>query len=223
MEKLESMQARYKQNLQIKEAEINDIRKQWDDDTRTMHASIGKLQQTKLDLEAKVSNLEAAALDVKNAGGNPLAYEIGLKNIEIYNLTNKIHQQFGVSATKFTEAKYLSPLVVDTALNELRLELEAMTQTQDFARILGSKEWFDDDLEYLVNSAFATPQGSIEGKVKLRTLGGILGPTAVVSILAITALRDWVFLKDFPRVELGSLSLIESYRNIAFNKGEHSR
>ncbi|KAI9640158.1 hypothetical protein NHQ30_011395 [Ciborinia camelliae] len=215
----ENLQVRVMEDLKSKDAEISAIREQWDLDLRELHGKIEKLQRTKLELEAKVSNQEAAAIQVKNAGRNPLEYEIGQKNIEIWKLTDKIHRQFEVPSVEETETKYLSPLIIDTAMNEIRLELEAMIQVKEFPRILSPSEWFDGDLEYLVNSAFATPKGSMEGKHQLQKLDGRLGPSAVFSILAVTALRDWVFLTDFPHIEVGPLGLIESYRNITFDKG----
>ncbi|KAF7862503.1 hypothetical protein EAF04_007376 [Stromatinia cepivora] len=176
-------------------------------------------KHTKLELEAKASNLEAAAIAVRNAGRDTLAYEIGQKNREIWMLTNKIHRQFEVSSVKEREAKHLPPQTLDTAMNEICLELEAMTEMQDFGRMQSPKEWFDGDLIYLVNSAFASLEGSNDGKLQLERFAVKLGPSAVFRILALAALRDWVFLTDFPHIESGSLSLIEAYRNIAFNKG----
>ncbi|KAJ8069520.1 hypothetical protein OCU04_003171 [Sclerotinia nivalis] len=217
----ENMQENYRRDLQKKEAEIIAIRDQWDGDLRELHGRIEKLQQTKLELESKASNLEAAAIAVRNAGRDTLAYEIGQKNREIWMLTNKIHLQFEVPSVKEREAKHLPPQTIDTAMNEIRLELQAMTEMQDFGRTQSPKEWFDGDLTHLVNSAFASLEGSNDGKLHLKRLGVKLGPSAVFSILALAALRDWVFLTDFPHIESGSLSLIEAYRNIAFNKGEH--
>lgn len=179
--------------LHTKEAEITTIREHWLYDLRILHGDIGKLEQTKLELEAKISNLEAAATDVKNAGSDPLVYEIGRKNMEICRLTEKMHQYFEVSSIKEKEVKHLPPPRIDAALNEIRLELEAMTQMQDLTNMLSREEWSGGELGRLVNSAFVAPEGSLEGTNKLRRLGGMLGPSAVFSILAITALRDWVF------------------------------
>lgn len=148
-------------------------------------------------MEEKVSNQNAAAIDVRNAGRDPLRYKIGGKNIEIWRPTEKIHQQLRVSSFNEKEANSLPPAVIDTAMNNIRLELEAMIQMQDFARMLSPKQLFGGDSEHLVSSAFASPQEYIEGKAQLRRLAGRLGPSAVFSILTIAALKDWGFQTDF--------------------------
>ncbi|KAF7955545.1 hypothetical protein EAE96_004471 [Botrytis aclada] len=218
-EVLSKSQENYKKLLKEKEAEISAIREYWDCDLRKLHEKIEKLQRTKLELEAKTSSLESAVIDVRNAGRNPLTYIIDQKNMEIWKLTDMIHRQFEVSSIKETQVKYLPLQDVDAAMNEIRLELEAMTQMQDFSSILNSKIWFGGDLSHLVNSAFASPEESIDGRLRLKKLAARFGAAAVLSLLTITALRDWVFLTDFPKVESGSLSLLEAYRNIAFNQG----
>ncbi|TGO21603.1 hypothetical protein BPAE_0210g00080 [Botrytis paeoniae] len=124
-----------------------------------------------------------------------------------------------IRGIKEAQVKYLPHQDVNIAMNEIRLDLETVTQMQDFSIRVRSKEWFGGDLDHLVNSAFASPQGSIDGRIRLKRLALRIGSSAVLSLLTITALRDWVFLTDFPRVELGSLSLIEAYRSIAFNQG----
>ncbi|KAF7943589.1 uncharacterized protein EAE97_005660 [Botrytis byssoidea] len=212
-------QESYKERLKEKEAEIVAIRKYWDCDLRELHERIEKLQQANLGLEAKDSSLESAVIDVSNAERNPLADMIGQKNRETWKLTDMIHRQFEVSSIKEAQVKYLPRQQVVNAMNEIRLELETMTQMQDFSSRLSSKEWFGGDFDHLVNSAFASPEGSIGGRLRLKRLALRTGSFAALSILTITALRDWVFLTDFPRVELGSLSLIEAYRSIAFNQG----
>lgn len=221
IEEVISSQESYEKRLKEKEVEIIAIREYWDCDLRELHERIEKLQQANPELEAKNSSLESAVIDVSNAGRNPLANMIGQKNREIGKLTDMIHRQFEVSSIKEAQVKYLPRQQVDNALHQICLELETMTQMQDFSSRLSSKEWFGGDLDHLVNSAFASPEGSIDGRLRLKRLALRIGSFAVFSLLTITALRDWVFLTDFPRVELGSLSLIEAYRSIAFNQGEH--
>ncbi|TGO35202.1 hypothetical protein BHYA_0166g00050 [Botrytis hyacinthi] len=218
-EVISESQESYKKRLKEKEAQIITIREYWDCDLRELHERIEKLQQANLELEAKNSSLESAVIDASNAGRNPLADMIGQKNREIWKLTDMIHRQFEVSSIKEAQVKYLPYQQVDNAMNEIRLELETMTQNQDSSSRLSSREWFGGDLDHLVNSAFASPEGSIDGRIRLKKLALRIGSFAVLSLLTITALRDWVFLTDFPRVELGSLSLIEAYRSIAFNQG----
>ncbi|CAD6443739.1 b04f0f84-d757-4464-9571-82ab1f03401a [Sclerotinia trifoliorum] len=113
---LENIKESYRRDLQRKEAEIIAIRDHWDSDLLELHGRIGKLQQTKLELESKASNLEAADI-----------------------------------------------VTIDTAMNEIRLELEAMTEIQDFRRMHRPKEWFDGNLTHLVNSAFTSLEGSNHG------------------------------------------------------------
>ncbi|ESZ94880.1 hypothetical protein SBOR_4756 [Sclerotinia borealis F-4128] len=216
---LEDMQEHHKEILQIKEAEIRIIREQWDSDLRTFYGKVERLERSEMVLTAKNSALEAAASDIKGGGSNPLEQMIAQKNVEIWKLTQQLRRQLKVTQLGETEAKYLPPQTIHTAMNEIRFVLEDIIRSNALCVPLGPNEWFDGDLEYLVNSAFDTPRGSTEGKLQLKRLDVKLGPSAVFSILAITALRDWVFLTDFPHVDLGSMSLIESYRNIAFDKG----
>ncbi|TGO72094.1 hypothetical protein BELL_0493g00010, partial [Botrytis elliptica] len=218
-EVISKSQESYEKRLKEKEAEIIDIREYWDCDIRELHERIEKLQQANLELEAKNSSLESAVIDVRNAGRNPLADMIGQKNREIWKLTDMIHRQFEVSDIKETQVKYIPRQDVKIAMKEIRLELETVTQMQEFSIRLISKDSFSGDLDHLVNSAFSSTEGSIDGRIRLKRLALRIGSSAVLSLLTITALRDWVFLTDFPRVELGSLSLIEAYRSIAFNQG----
>ncbi|TGO50962.1 hypothetical protein BCON_0172g00190 [Botryotinia convoluta] len=144
-----------------------------------------------------------------------------IEKLQQRNWNWKLRLRFEVTSIKEAQVKYLPRQDVDIAMNKIRLELETMTQKQDFSSRLSSKEWFGGDLDHLdhlVNSAFASPEESIDGKLRLKRLALRIGSSAVLSLLTITALRDWVFLTDFPRVELGSLSLIEAYRSIAFSQ-----
>ncbi|QSZ36919.1 hypothetical protein DSL72_009009 [Monilinia vaccinii-corymbosi] len=102
-------------------------------------------------------------------GQDPPKDPMGNKCLDFFSW-ELIHQQSELSGFKGKEAKHLPPLVIDTAMKDIRWELEAMSEMQDFPRMLNPKGWFGGELEHLINSAFA-----------------------------ITALKDWVFLTDFPR------------------------
>lgn len=185
-----------------------------------------KLRANEKRLEAANLHLSTALHDSQLARRDPQEYQNYLQLEREWNLNQEVHTMRKYASFFQMTPTPLGPILLNRenlnkAIVELRFELEAIMVGHKMSTpLIVPPQVSNSDLGKLVHSAMATDVHSMSGDFWLTKWR--LEPHAVVSALTISALRDWVFMSDFPNFEPDDLKILEATREAAMTLGKYS-
>ncbi|KAM3066624.1 hypothetical protein ACMFMG_002338 [Clarireedia jacksonii] len=188
-------------------------------DMRDLYRKINQLEQENKDLKANNSIRQATSDEFQNAGRGPLEQKLREKNQEIYALTEKLHEKTNVALSIDMPPKPLQIMRVERFMNEIQFELKAMVQTSDSYKTLRLPKDLMGDLEQLVTAAFESPNQESDARTCLIDFVRRYGVSAVIMLLAVTALKKWIFLSGYPIFESKGSEKQELYEDIVLKSG----
>ncbi|PQE09123.1 hypothetical protein CJF31_00010546 [Rutstroemia sp. NJR-2017a BVV2] len=200
-------------------SKIDVIRLHHDADRIILQEKIYQLEQENKDLKAKNSIHQATSEEFQNAGRGPLEQKIHQKNQEIYELTEKLHQKTNITLSVDMPPKPLNVMKVEQFMKDIQFELKAMVQNSDSFTGIQIPGDLTGNLERLVTVAFASSYEKLDGRTYLRNLANRCDASAVISLLAVAALNEWIFLTDFPWFGPKNSEKQELYEDIVLKSG----
>ncbi|PQE07338.1 hypothetical protein CJF32_00005237 [Rutstroemia sp. NJR-2017a WRK4] len=200
-------------------SKIDTIRQQNYVEKRLLHEKIYQLEQENKGLKAKNSIHQATSEEFQNAGRGPLEQKLHQKNQEIYELTEKLHQKTNITLSVDMPPKPIQITKVEQLMKNIQFELKAMVQNSDPFTEIQIPEDLSEDLERLVNAAFGSSFETLGGQTCLRKLANQCDASAVIALLAVAALKKWVFLTEFPRFGPRNSEKQEIYEDIVLKSG----
>ena len=181
--------------------EIRAIRGLWDQAAENFHRREEELTETIQRLEAEKSHMELARKERDRACGHPYEETSYLKNHEIWALSQQLQRIAENSIFARLEPENETPFNsddIDKAINTIQFELQSIMCGHDFRAYLQiPKIERQSDFGSLIRSALEIGQDDRHlGPVK--AMLARFDPRHIIRIFFVAALRDWVFMSDYP-------------------------
>lgn len=155
------------------------------------------------------------------AGKNPGEEESYQKSHEIWSLTNKLQKMrelLNFTVEDPQQGSIREKIRIEQVMDLLGSELESILHGHDITLPLkcpivvpGSQ------LHSLVQGAFGQDTAIGQEKPLLRSAIAKFQPTVVIRCLVVAALREWVFMSNFPN--FGTTLLLQAYRDSIMVQG----
>ena len=205
--------------------EIRAIRGLWDQAAENFHRREEELTETIQRLEAEKSHMELARRERDRACGHPYEDTSYLKNHEIWALSQQLQKVAENSIFAQLEPEHETPFNsddIDKAINTIQFELQSIMCGHDFRKHLQiPRIERQSDFGSLIRSALEIGQDDRHlGPVK--AMLARFDPRHIIRIFFVAALRDWVFMSDFPNftpVE-DRHNYLHAYRDIIMSVGK---
>ena len=219
-------QRNHADEIDSREAEIQKIRQQWQQETRELNGQLAECRKLKRELEAERIH-RAAARDICASNlHDPLEGELYLKNKEIWNLTKKIydmHKQMTFLQPQVEQARSHEQINMRDTLEVIALEIGSILTGHDPAIPFQAPPTIQDsDLQMLLGSMTTNDTEQSQTINQLNHIISKFGPEVLVGALIVAALKKWVFMSSFPGPPLRATPLLDAYREAVVVQGQCS-
>ena len=201
---IDALKQRHLKQLQRKIDEIRALQRQWRNEMKDFYAREQKLRRNEKQLQADNEHLSRALLEHQISKKDPQTIRNYTQNREIWKLNSEIHEMRKVASfAKLTPPTpcRLDTKCIDTAMADIEFQLKPIllgnnTQgpflipSEIKVSVLGS---LIRAVEYTCAENEAMPED-----VRLGRWCSKFEKQTVVRVLALAALKEWVFETDFP-------------------------
>lgn len=209
--------------IKQKELEIHEIRHQWDQETwksLQLEKNQNSIAQA---LRRENTHLEIARDERRKAGKNPLEDVLYLKNEEIWKLCKRVKDMEKLAT--FTRCDGTETLIswneVTSAIDMLSSELELILPGHDQRKPLLIPDVVEgSELARLIRCILGNETDAVKEKQALRCWVSRYDPEVVLRSLIVAAVKDWVFMSQFPTLNPNHSPLLEAYREIVQTYGK---
>lgn len=216
------------QQLKLKDFQISQlrdevvkVREQWQTESEERDRREQRLKRAIGDLSAQIQNMEVARQDRDRADRNRHEESEYVKQLDSWRLTKEIHdmrKDMRWVETDGNSKKKLDRDTTEKAMNNIRAELESVMCADKVSLVMPKLER-QSDLASLVRSVLDIPLDAVHTPL-LRRLLLKFEPEYVIRAFVLAALRDWVFLTDFPGLTTSKDVCLEVYRDVILTLGE---
>jgi hypothetical protein len=185
-----------------------------------------KLRANEKRLEAANQHLFTTLQESQLARRDPQEYHNYLHLEREWKLNQEVHTMRKWADFIQMTSTPLGPVTLNReifhkAIVELQSELESIMIGHKMSTpLIVPPQVSNSDLSKLIHSAMATDVHDMSGDFWLTKWR--LEPHAVISALTMSALRDWVFMSDFPNFEPDDPKILEATREAMMALGKYS-
>ena len=212
--------------IDSREAEIQNIRQQWQQETRHLNGQLAECRKVNRELEAKRTHRAAARNTCGSNLHDPLEDELYLKNKEILNLTKKIYdtrKQMTFLQPQVEQARSHEQIHMRDTLDGFASEIGSILQGHDAAIPFQAPPTIkDSDLQMLLGSMTTNDTEHSKTINQINHIISKFGPEVLVGALIVAALKKWVFMSSFPGTPLRATPLLDAYREAVVVQGQCS-
>ncbi|TAQ88599.1 hypothetical protein B7494_g3061 [Chlorociboria aeruginascens] len=225
---LEVMKRKYQEELAAKDIEIERMRDEWQVEIENLHEQEIKSIQKQEELQAENKHLMIAKHQRELNGRESLETNLFEKNQEIWRLTTELYlHRRAKSIANADECISIQTKTVDDAMDRIRLDLESIISGQNLGEhlhpvkltLLTSVE----SLESLALCALGIDINNRKGRGELRTCSSKFESRIIIRAFILAAVRNWVFMTDFPSFAINKPSLLRGYRKVVMETGGWTR
>ncbi|CAG8974760.1 hypothetical protein HYALB_00000371 [Hymenoscyphus albidus] len=204
--------------------EIREMRDEWNREVQELAKREENQKSTIQTLRKEKTHLESARDERKNTGESSIKDVLYLKNEEIWKLTKRIKEMEKLA--HFTRVESTSPLLcweeVTNTMSVLSSELNLILTGHDQRKPLLIPNTIENpELAKLIRCALGNDGEEMGSeRLVLRRWAAKYDPEVVIRNLILAAVKDWVFMSSFPKLNPKAAPLLEAYRESVQTHGK---
>lgn len=225
---INAMSKNYKKHLEAKEDEIMRLRAQWQGEVYDLSQQHTKSAQTVLELRAQLKHREIAERLCQGVGKNPLEdtlFEYIHQNWRLLQRVQEMKKQISFYQRTPAQSQTTIQQCIDEAVSTISSELESVLDGHNMSASLRCPAInLGSDLACLIRATFGSSDFPGDEILHFRRCVGKYGSEQgmIIRALISAALREWVFLSDFPHFAPRSCRLLDAYRKVVIIHGPYN-